>query len=162
MIAAEIEARICAALAAAIGEQTAGAARRPVVRGRWREASEARNGPELSPVGVAVDVGVAPGTWEKFRLPKATFACSVDIRFANASAVAARTTVVQTADAVELLLARWQMSEESLVADIGLEGFRPFSAKGTGGAAPVLDEASGTWGISFTFEVTGLAACVLD
>lgn len=162
MIAAEIEARICAALAAAIGEHTAGAARRSVMRGRWGDASEAKSGPELSPVGVVIDVGVAPGSWEKFLLPKATFACSVDIRFENASAVAARTTVVPTADAVERLLARWQMNKESLVADIGLEGFRPFSAKGTGGNAPVFVETLGTWSISFTFEVTGLVACELN
>ena len=154
MIAAELEDRICAALAAAFCG--VGAMRRPVIRGRWRDAAEGRTGPELQPVGTLVVVAVDQPRYERFKLNKATLAVRVTTLFQNASAGAASTTVIPVAEAICGLVDEWQMDTERLDADLGFEGFRPFALRAGGGSAPTDTEA----GVSIThdFNVTGLVA----
>lgn len=154
MIAAELEGRICAALAAALGGLCA--ARRPVIRGRWRDAAEGRTGPELQPVGTLVEVAVGQPAYERFMLNKATLAVRVTTSFQNASAGAAATTVIPVAEAICGLVDEWQTDRYSLEAALGFKGFRPFALKADGGEAPTDTEA----GVSIThdFKVTGLVA----
>ena len=152
MIEAELEKKICAALAAALG--AVGAARRPVIRGRWRDASEGRSGPELQPVGTLVEVAVGLPAYERFMLNKATLAVRVTTWFRSASAGAAATTVVPMTEAICGLVGEWQMDADRLDADLGFEGFRPFALRAAGGNAPT--ETADGMGITHDFTVTGL------
>lgn len=152
MIAAELEKKICAALVDALG--AVGAARRPVIRGHWRDASEGRTGPELQPVGTLVAVAVGQPAYERFMLNKATLAVRVTTLFQNASAGAAATTVIPVAEAICGIVDEWQMDAGRLEADLGFKGFRPFALRAAGGNAPMETES----GVSIThdFDVTGL------
>ena len=65
--------------------------------------------------------------------------CTVEMVFRNASEAAAAATVFAIADAVELLLARWQAVGDAMRRDLAGGGFEPTSVKLTGGRAPELD-----------------------
>lgn len=154
MIAAELEKKICAALTAALG--LVGTARRPVIRGLWRDAAEGRTGPELQPTGTLILVGVGLPEYERFMLNKATLAVRVTTWFQNASAVAATTTVIPITEAICGLVGEWQMDAGRLEADIGFAGFRPIALRGGGGTAPT--ETDGGLRVTHDFTVTGLTA----
>ena len=154
MIAAELEKRICAALRTALEQVRT--ARRPLVRGRWRDAADCKRGPELQPVGTLAEVDVGLPAYERFMLDKATVAVRVTTRFSNASAGAAATTVIPVTEAVCGLLDAWQTDGERLEADLGVEGFRPFALRATGGTAPTEEE---NWtSVAHDFTVTGVVA----
>ena len=146
---------MCAALENALSEGAGGMARRPVVRGYWQEAARAAGGPELKPVGAAVYVSVSPPAFETPGVPEATFECSIEAVFENASAAAARSTVVPVCGAILRMLGGWTSGET--LDDIAFEGFSPHAATMTGGEAPRFDEAAGEWTVSFTFRVDAVA-----
>lgn len=154
MIAAELEERICKALAAAFGGVPA--ARRPVVRGTWSDAAEGRTGPELQPTGTLVAVAVGLPAYERPMLNKATLAVRVTTWFRNASSAAAATTVIPMTEAICRLVGAWQMDAARLEADLGFAGFRPFALRGGGGTAPT--ETADGLSVTHEFTVTGLTA----
>lgn len=152
MIAAELEKKICAALVAALG--SVGTARRPVIRGRWRDAAEGRTGPELQPTGTLVEVAVDLPAYERFMLNKATLAVRVTTWFRNASAGAAATTVIPITEAICGIVGEWQMDASRLASDLEFDGFRPFALHAGGGTAP--KETQEGMSIAHDFTVTGL------
>lgn len=156
MIAARLEARICAAVDAALASHAPGMARTPVVRGRWHEAGRAEKGPELKPVGVAIDVSVAPPAFGKFQVNKATLDCTVTARFRNASTLAAEMSVIPTCETVSLLLFAWLMDRDQLAADLASDGFSPYAIVLSGGAPPELDETADEWIAIYRFSVSGI------
>lgn len=156
MKAAQLEAKICAAVDAALGAWASGAARNPVVRGAFGEAGTAARGPNLKPVGVTVDVAVAPPAYERFELNKAVFACALAVSFSNASAAAAEATVKSTCAALERLLFSWLTDREALRDDLGSEGLRPFAAVPAGGIPPTYDRDRDLWSVIFNFSVTAI------
>lgn len=153
MIAAAVERRVCEAVQRAV-DAVPGLARRPVVRGAWQLAASAARGPVLKPTGSELRVSVSPPDYTAYSLCKAQMACTVEMVFRNASEAAAAATVLAIADAVELLLARWQTVGDAMRLDLAAGGFEPTSVKLTGGRAPELD--GDEWTASLTFYTTGV------
>lgn len=156
MNAARLEVRICAAVQKAVASGAPGMARNPVVRGSWQDAWRASRGPELKPVGVTIDVTVAPGSFERFGVNKAAFDCTISATFENASKLAADTTVVPTCGAISRMLFGWQMDGSALADDLGFDGVRPFAIVATGGVAPTYDKTADEWSAAFRFKVSAV------
>lgn len=153
MIAAAVERRVCEAVQRAV-DAVPGLARRPVVRGAWQLAASAARGPTLKPTGSELRVSVSSPDYSAFSLCRAQMACSIEMVFRNASEAAAAATVLDIANAVELLLARWQTCREALKQDLDAGGFHPTASKLTGGEAPYME--GDDWTASLTFTTTGV------